>query len=394
MSNTDLPALGKKKKPGCRMWLRFDIYGNTEVLEVDKYAIMRRASIPARDLRILGPLMSNSSTILGREKAIVLNLEHIKAIITAEEVLLLNANSAAVIPFVEELRRRISLPATSPLREEAASPDRANGMQNHDSLPFEFRVMEVALEAVCSYLDARTQELEGDAYPALDELTAKVTVMNLDRVRGLKSRLTRLTARVQKVRDELEQLLDDDGDMDDMYLTRKMLNAQKEASRAGFTVAPDDEILNSPMVMSRASSRRASGALSQMESDSDSDSSDGKFDVEELEMLLESYFLQIDTSLNKLSTLNEFIDDTEDYINIELDNQRNILLTMQLMLTTATFVVGCYTVVVGVFGMNIPNKLYHKGSMFKWVVGSSIFGMFVIFFAVIAYAKRQNLIVM
>lgn len=154
MSNTDLPALGKKKKPGCRMWLRFDIHGNTEVLEVDKYAIMRRASIPARDLRILGPLMSNSSTILGREKAIVLNLEHIKAIITAEEVLLLNANSAAVIPFVEELRRRISLPATSPLREETASPERVNGMQNHDSLPFEFRVMEVALEAV-SILESR-----------------------------------------------------------------------------------------------------------------------------------------------------------------------------------------------------------------------------------------------
>lgn len=108
---------------------------------------MHRASIPARDLRILGPLMSNSSTILGREKAIVLNLEHIKAIITAEEVLLLNANSAAVIPFVEELRRRIPLPAFSPPREELASP-RLNGLPNHDSLPFEFRVLEVALEAV------------------------------------------------------------------------------------------------------------------------------------------------------------------------------------------------------------------------------------------------------
>jgi magnesium transporter len=92
--------------------------------------------------------------------------------------------------------------------------------------------------------------------------------------------------------------------------------------------------------------------------------------------------------------LNEFIDDTEDYINIELDNQRNILLTMQLMLTTATFVIGCYTVVVGVFGMNIPNKIYHQGYMFKYVVGFSVFGMFVAFFAVMAYAKKQGLIVM
>lgn len=42
--------------------------------------------------------------------------------------------------------------------------------------PFEFRALEVALEAICSFLDARTRELETAAYPALDELTAKVTM--------------------------------------------------------------------------------------------------------------------------------------------------------------------------------------------------------------------------
>ncbi|CAI7855251.1 unnamed protein product, partial [Closterium sp. NIES-53] len=49
-----------------------------EVIEADKYAIMRRCSIPARDLRILDPLLSYPSTLLGREQAIVVNLEHIK----------------------------------------------------------------------------------------------------------------------------------------------------------------------------------------------------------------------------------------------------------------------------------------------------------------------------
>ena len=41
--------------------------------------------------------------------------------------------------------------------------------------PFEFRALEVALEAICSFLDARTTELETAAYPALDELTKKVS---------------------------------------------------------------------------------------------------------------------------------------------------------------------------------------------------------------------------
>lgn len=32
----------------------------------------------------------------------------------------------------------------------------------------------MALEGICSFLDARARELESAAYPALDELTSKV----------------------------------------------------------------------------------------------------------------------------------------------------------------------------------------------------------------------------
>jgi len=35
---------------------------------------------------------------------------------------------------------------------------------------------------------------------------------------------------------------------------------------------------------------------------------------------------QIDNTYNKLQTLCEYIDDTEDYINIELDSHRNALI--------------------------------------------------------------------
>lgn len=47
-------------------------------------------------------------------------------------------------------------------------------MSCNAEFPFEFRALEVALEAICSFLDARTRELEAAAYPALDELTSKV----------------------------------------------------------------------------------------------------------------------------------------------------------------------------------------------------------------------------
>lgn len=64
-----------KKRGSSRSWILFDAAGEERVLDADKYAIMHRVDINARDLRILDPLLSYPSTILGRERAIVLNLE-------------------------------------------------------------------------------------------------------------------------------------------------------------------------------------------------------------------------------------------------------------------------------------------------------------------------------
>ncbi|KAI8010014.1 Magnesium transporter MRS2-I [Camellia lanceoleosa] len=92
----DSQAEMKKKAGSCGSWILMDEAGKGTVLDVDNYAIMHRVQIHARDLRILDPLLSYPSTILGREKAIVLNLEHTKAIITPEEV---NFNSFCFYSF-------------------------------------------------------------------------------------------------------------------------------------------------------------------------------------------------------------------------------------------------------------------------------------------------------
>jgi hypothetical protein len=45
----------------------------------------------------------------------------------------------------------------------------------------------------------QTVKLEREAYPALDELTSKLSTLNLERVRQIKSRLVGISGRVQKV---------------------------------------------------------------------------------------------------------------------------------------------------------------------------------------------------
>ncbi|XP_058208848.1 magnesium transporter MRS2-2-like isoform X7 [Rhododendron vialii] len=307
----------KKKTAVSWRWMLMDDSGEGAVLDLDKYDIMRRVPIHARDLRILDPMLSYPSIILGRERAIVLNLEHIKAIITSEEVLLRDPLDDNVIPIIEELQRR--LPPVNAICKGQVEDEENHGAKDdvesvEQESPFEFRALEVALEGICSFLDARTRELETAAYPALDELTSKISSRNLDRVRKLKSAMTRLTSRVQKVRDELEQLLDDDDDMADLYLSRKSVKASSPNSASSIP----DWVPPSPTIGSNSKISRISRAsLTTI---------NGHNDVEELEMLLEAYFMQIEGTLNKLTTLREYIDDTEDYINIQLDNHRNQLI--------------------------------------------------------------------
>jgi magnesium transporter len=64
-SENPLVLKPKKKTGGAKLWMRFDRSGKSELVEWEKNTIIRLAAIPARDLRILGPVFSHSSNILG-----------------------------------------------------------------------------------------------------------------------------------------------------------------------------------------------------------------------------------------------------------------------------------------------------------------------------------------
>ncbi|KAE9619146.1 hypothetical protein Lalb_Chr02g0150071 [Lupinus albus] len=295
-------------------------------------------------------------------------------------VLLRDPTDENVVPIVEELQRR--LPQVGFSHQHKGYGKEYSGVLHdyeEDESPFEFRALEVALEAICSFLAARTTELEMSAYPALDELTSKISSRNLDKVRKLKSAMTRLTARVQKVRDELEQLLDDDDYLAELYLSRK---AGSASPVSGLGIG--NSFFDSPNIESKISrASRASMATIRFDDDN----------VEELEMLLEAYFMQLDTTLNKLTTLREYIDDTEDYINIQLDSHRNQLIQLELFLSSANFAVSFYALVTAIFGMNIPFSWNDDHDyMFKWVVLVSAIISVLIFLLIFLYARTKGLV--
>ncbi|KAL5070271.1 hypothetical protein RYX36_021158, partial [Vicia faba] len=374
MRNERVEKVGKReisrKGSKARRWLMMGSEGQRHTVEAGKATIMQRTGLTARDLRILDPMLSYPSTIMARDKAMVLNLEQIKAIVTAHEVLLLNSRDPSVVPFVEQLHATILHHHTAIIHhsqddQEKKDEDEIKQVNNNKKIiPFEFVVLEACLEDVISSLENEANILELEAYPALDKLTSKISTLNLERVRHVKSRLVALTARVQRVRDELEKLLDDDGDMAELYLTDKLSQQKLENSSTSSSMNNNgDDIMMNQVLQPNTPDRTLSEISLEQGPDliyhEDSESvvsgqipktqaatvNSDVGSVEELEKLLGAYFVQIGSTLNKLSMLNEYVEDTEDYINITLDDKQNRILQTGVHIGTISVIVNSFILV-------------------------------------------------
>lgn len=115
-----IPRRAFQLTPLGRKWLRIDAEGQSQIVEMDRHRLTHELGVQARDLRILDPKFSTNypSAILCRENALVVNLLHIRAILTPEYVLVMNPETqdGELEPFVRELEHRLSqrdFPASS-----------------------------------------------------------------------------------------------------------------------------------------------------------------------------------------------------------------------------------------------------------------------------------------
>ncbi|OEL27213.1 putative magnesium transporter MRS2-H [Dichanthelium oligosanthes] len=378
----------RRKKAPARLWMRMDRWGGCEVFMCDKAFVAERSGVHMRELRVIGPLLSRCPSILAREKAMVINLEFIRAIVTADEVLLLEPLAQEVIPFIDKLRHHFPLKSIE-VDVGATQVDNLDGEHAQTGaeceLPFEFQVLELTLEAVCLSFNSSLSDLNRHAVFVLDELTKNVSTRNLERVRSLKSNLTSLLAGVQKVRDEVEHLLDHNENMAQLHLSRKQTKNQQD--QALLASAAINSIFSSKTSLARPNSiiNQAMGVATSATLDTDAGN---------LEMLLESYFIQLDGIRNRIAMVRGYIVDTEDYINIQLDNQRNQLIQFHLILIIVSFGIAINTWIVASFAMNLPHngdKNTAVGPFLPFVGATSSFCLLVVV-VLFAYAWRNRLL--
>ncbi|KAM3334018.1 hypothetical protein ACQJBY_028848 [Aegilops geniculata] len=152
-------------------WLVVPAAGERRADEFERHRIMEMTGLPARDLRMLDPLLSYPSTILGRDRAIVVNLEHVRAIVTAAEVLVRDPSNPRLRPFLQELHARLALPDAS-TTNPATDDMELGGDQGNVPMPgsakiqpFEFKVLEVCLEHTCKCMESECKLLMLDVGP-------------------------------------------------------------------------------------------------------------------------------------------------------------------------------------------------------------------------------------
>lgn len=91
--------------------------------------------------------------------------------------------------------------------------------------------------------------------------------------------------------------------------------------------------------------------------------------------------------------LREYVDDTDDYINIMLDDKQNNLLRMGVMLATANIILNAFLLVTGIFSMNIHIELFDTGvKELLWVIGGCSAAGICLYVAAIAWYKHKRLL--
>ena len=486
-----------------RAWLMMNAAGETAVLEATKMEMQRELGVPFRDLMILDPALPTAypSSIFIRPRAIVVNMEHVKLVVTSGLVVSPlptlderrgdGDDAKFARRFTRRLKRQLAagparaceedledltlVPMHVPPRDFSTRDDGRKGLDALDEdretlpaddevfkassekphasdkekppandttdllglrqtpcelrvllLPFELRVVEAALHDVSGRLLDEAVALERDAAPALETLAECVSAASLEKTRGIKAAMNSLAARVGAAREALEKLLQDDADMAAMCLSRGDASddetpddedldaANVSQASAGSPAVPAvsarDDAEETPASLDAANERRRNRgksleSLSRARRDSRASSasrsgvsvSSAGADAEAhegVEALLEAYYMHCDYSFKRLNELRESVDDTEDLAEIKLDSQRNQLIKVDLMLSNGALAVGAFSMVVGVFGMNLPTGLETSRDAFVEVLFVSAVACVALFVAVVIACRRWKLLQM
>jgi len=265
-----------------RMWTVLDQHGRAKNLKASKTHVAAAFGVPLRDLHYLDPLRPTltPANIFIRPRCLIVNLEHMKFIVTAETALFLNAESLEVKRFIkflrkylkevenaqtqkrEDLVRKFALEAnmmeTVIHENDIHENDGATKLQQSAStlknaqtttikeervlhLPFELLVLECAMHELGVVLDNETIALEREAAPCMEKMLQSVQAEELAEGRRIKEKLNALILRLEAFTEALSSILEHDESLDAMCLSKLKVMELVRGDDISATAAADDD---------------------------------------------------------------------------------------------------------------------------------------------------------
>ena len=360
-----------------------------------------QSKLTSRDVRLL---RSSAPFLAPRQGYMLFDLGELRGILQHDRLILIGADLPAVGALGAEIQRRLEQDqlAQRTLAEEA---------------PFEVRALECMLEQVYSVFDETLQTLSVLVSNTLRDLTNPVSGRGvssegrreaaLSRLLPLRISLSALTARSRRISVLLDEILESEEDVRDMCLTflhdietRAAEEAlaptlSDAAAASAFGASPDGaSVDNVPTAVDAAMEAALMGASadSQWDNlalDSESDEAveaaeaamqaaaeaeaEAAEKAEELmETLLDVYDARLNSLTDQIEQLTSTIENTQDVLELTLDNERNRIARLELLLSMAGLSIGTCSAVSGFFGMNLLSGVENVGGLFLLVTGTSI----------------------
>lgn len=307
------------------------------VNRLTKLEVASKYGLSTRDLRVFDLPSTGFPYILVRKDTILVHLFDLRLLVQNDQVLLFRiadnhdhrTNNKSKDPTTRDQTHSVSHVFSHNLEGKLRD---SQSLGFSSSQPYELRVVEAALASVTSVLEAEFLLTEQEVSNALqvtdlDTLNWKESLIHteLRQIHDLTRKLASIEQRARQVRNAVQEVLNEDEDMANMYLTDK---------KSGKPHALQDH--------------------------------------QDVEYIFEAYFKASDAVVQDAASLMDSIHRTEETVKSTLSVRRNQIMLLEAKIEIVILALAWATLVAGWYGMNVVNYFEESPNAFAVIVSVSL----------------------
>lgn len=252
-----------------------------------------------RELNIIGGIRRYTiSNIVIKKKSFIIKLDYLKAIVKNEMVYIFDIDNRNVNEFANYLSTKL-----------------INKKDNETR--FELKILDVMISHICLQYNSILDNILSEVMNLDEMLSLNNINISFNNIVTLQNKIINFQTRVTDVKNVIEELLDSDEDMANIYISKE----------------------NNPIT-----------------------------EHTEVEYLLENYQKNFQEILNEISGMLKDIDIRQRILDLNFASKRNNLASLNVKLTLLSLSVSVGTIITGIFGMNLQSKLENSFAAFISII--------------------------